>query len=261
MLKLVFISIYDNVIRAAEVQKEEYGVLASKMKSKRESLQKKMDEIHTEPEKLKIPCLAHGDCWTNNMMFQYHDASMSEAPPKDMMLIDWGNTMFRDPLLDLQYLIYTSTTLTLRKHHLDEILLHYHTTFIAATTDLGFTVDKWKFQDLMEDWMRTRLLGCMFGVTLTILTLSKSGKSLNKKKGTIPSNKFRAKIEIGISKILIAPMMKLFLHPSVEKLAISAMMKQFRELFLEVVSSNNESLQSRVFDLLNEAFEDGVFDN
>lgn len=113
----------------------------------------------------------------------------------------------------------------------------------------------------MVDWKKTRLLGCMFGVILSVLTLSTAGKSLNKKKGTISSNKFRVKIEIGISKLFIEPLLKLLFHPSMEKIAIHTMMKQFRKLFLELESSNNESLQTRVFDLLNEAFEEGVFDN
>ncbi|KAK3887622.1 hypothetical protein Pcinc_008326 [Petrolisthes cinctipes] len=201
MMKVFVSSLYDCFIKAAAFKKDEYKMLFSTLESNREALAEKLGDMTTNPKKLKIPCLAHGDYWTNNMMFQYaNDVSTDQMlPPHNMMMIDWGNTMFRDPLLDLQYLIYTSTTLSLRKQHLEEILHHYHSTFTAVTNDLGVRVDNWEFQDFMEDWKKTRYFGCIMGTLLNTVTLSKAGRTYKMLKGSISSNKFKAKIEIRIS--------------------------------------------------------------
>ncbi|KAK4318352.1 hypothetical protein Pmani_010650 [Petrolisthes manimaculis] len=261
MMKLFLSSLTDCFIKAAEFKKEEYKMLFSTLESNKDALTEKLGDMPTNPKKLKIPCLAHGDYWTNNMMFQYdNDVSTDQMfPPHNIMMIDWGNTMFRDPLLDLQYLIYTSTTLSLRKQHLEEILHHYHSTFTTTTNDLGVRVDNWDFQDFMEDWNNTRYFGCIMGALNNILTLSKAGGKYQKQRGSISSNKFKAKIEIKLSKLLIGPMTKLFLHPSMQKVAVDMMLKPFKKIIMELESCD-EKTQSRVFDLFNEAWQQGVFD-
>ncbi|KAK4322364.1 hypothetical protein Pmani_006878 [Petrolisthes manimaculis] len=261
MMKLFLSSLTDCFIKAAEFKKEEYKMLFSTLESNKDALTEKLGDMPTNPKKLKIPCLAHGDYWTNNMMFQYdNDVSTDQMfPPHNIMMIDWGNTMFRDPLLDLQYLIYTSTTLSLRKQHLEEILHHYHSTFTTTTNDLGVRVNNWDFQDFMEDWNNTRYFGCIMGALNNILTLSKAGGKYQKQRGSISSNKFKAKIEIKLSKLLIGPMTKLFLHPSMQKVAVDMMLKPFKKIIMELESCD-EKTQSRVFDLFNEAWQQGVFD-
>lgn len=250
---------YDGVIKAAQQSGNRYEHLVAKMTSNREPVLQAFAESLRNTDSTKVTCLAHGDYWTNNLMFLNSESNGGETQPKDIMLIDWGITMWRNPLLDLQYFIHCSTTGCLRKDHLQEILHHYHSTFTAATTDLGAPVNSWGFEDFMVEWRRTRVFGSLIGIMNTLVTLSESGKNFNKK-DDVQTTGLRAQIDYWMARIMAPLMVYIFSLPKLAFVLRSMIAKSFESMVEELVSWKNNTLQSRVFDLIEEAYEIGLLD-
>lgn len=250
---------YDGVIKAAQQSGNRYEHLVAKMTSNRESVLQAFAESLRNTDSTKVTCLAHGDYWTNNLMFLNSENNGRESQPKDIMLIDWGITMWRNPLLDLQYFIHCSTTVSHRKGHLQEILHHYHSTFTAAMTDLGEPMNYWGFEDFMVEWRRTRIFGSLIGMMNTLVTLSESGKNFNKK-DDVQTTGLRGQIDYWMARIM-APLMVFLLNlPPLAFVMRSMIAKGFESMVEELVSWKNNTLQSRVFDLTEEAYEIGLLD-
>ena len=69
--------------------------------------------------------IAHGDFWSNNILFKYDDNRSISA----MKVIDFQECMLSRPTTDLACLISTSTHPNLRQEHLHQWLEFYHTEF------------------------------------------------------------------------------------------------------------------------------------
>ncbi|XP_050526282.1 uncharacterized protein LOC126897005 [Daktulosphaira vitifoliae] len=68
-----------------------------------------------------LDVLCHGDCWTNNFLFQYTpDGNISDISMIDFQIVRYGS-----PALDLTSLLYCCTTVDLRRKHLTELLQVY----------------------------------------------------------------------------------------------------------------------------------------
>lgn len=65
--------------------------------------------------------IGHGDCWNNNLMF-----SGSEGDPTEIRILDWQQTRFGSPMLDVMYFLFTSTDRQLRDQHMEQLLADYH---------------------------------------------------------------------------------------------------------------------------------------
>ncbi|KAK4313910.1 hypothetical protein Pmani_014772 [Petrolisthes manimaculis] len=254
--------IYDGVIRAAEQKGNQYKHLLAIMASNKEAvLQKFSEALKNTNESSKVTCLAHGDFWTNNLMFRNSENNGKEVQqPQDVMLIDWGITFWRNPLLDLQYFIHCSTTRNLRKDHLGEILHRYHSTFTVTTNDLGSPVDNWQFEDFMAEWRRTQVFGSLIGMMNTLVTMSESGKNFNKS-DDLQTTGVRAHIDYWMARIMAPIMFFMFSLPPFAFVMRRAMEKSFEDMVEELCSWKNDTLQFRVFDLIEEAFENGLLES
>ncbi|XP_058058525.1 uncharacterized protein LOC131209465 [Anopheles bellator] len=67
--------------------------------------------------------IGHGDCWSNNMMFQYGD---DDKTPINIKLIDWQLCRYCSPVLDLVYFIFNCTDEELRAHSYHRLLNVYY---------------------------------------------------------------------------------------------------------------------------------------
>ncbi|XP_055643195.1 uncharacterized protein LOC129779633 [Toxorhynchites rutilus septentrionalis] len=65
--------------------------------------------------------LCHGDTWTNNHMYSYHESDKA----KDVLLIDYQGPYYGSPVLDILYYIITSTELKLKTEQFDELVQFY----------------------------------------------------------------------------------------------------------------------------------------
>ncbi|ROT79095.1 hypothetical protein C7M84_002194 [Penaeus vannamei] len=208
------------------------------------------------PQNQKIKCLCHGDYWNNNFMFR-SDRADGLSDPDAIMLVDWGNTQWYTPVLDLQYLIHTSTQLDFRREHREEILQHYHSVFTAVTTKLGAPVPSWTFNVFKEECQKARIFGVVMGMTVNLITLSKQNQTgpLVQTK-PVNSSSLGWRISCRLGKIM-AP---LFLSKMMQPLTRAFLSKWMEPNFNELTTGKNEILNQRFYDLLVEADADGVFD-
>ncbi|XP_042856576.1 uncharacterized protein LOC122243152 [Penaeus japonicus] len=208
------------------------------------------------PENQQIKCLCHGDYWNNNFMFKSTTAEgLSE--PDAIMLVDWGNPQWYTPILDLQYLIHTSTLLDFRKKHREEVMQHYHSTFTEITTKLGAPAPFWTYEVFKEECQRARIYGTMMGMTVNMITLAKHSET----NPLVPTTAVdSSSVGWKVGRRLGTVMAPFFLSKIMEPFGRSFFLKFLEPLFSELSAGKNEVLNTRFYDLLNEANEDGVFD-
>lgn len=103
--------------------------------------------------------LLHGDCWNNNILFQYKDGDVSVHSIKtnifqnsqyyilqgkelnDVCLVDWQIIRFGSPIVDLVYNIFNSTDKEFRQREYHNLLIHYHKQLAAMIRRLGSDPD------------------------------------------------------------------------------------------------------------------------
>ncbi|XP_055923411.1 uncharacterized protein LOC129953899 [Eupeodes corollae] len=81
-----------------------------------------------------VNVLAHGDFWTNNVMF-------NEGPnhhPNDVILIDFQYSCWGSPAIDLHYFFNTSLVEEMRLHQQDELIQYYYNIFTGILKALRF---------------------------------------------------------------------------------------------------------------------------
>ncbi|XP_046803878.1 uncharacterized protein LOC111676013 [Lucilia cuprina] len=66
--------------------------------------------------------LNHGDCWTNNIMFQYDDNDQLN----ETLFVDFQMSRFGTPAQDLYYLLLSSTNLEVKLKYFDYFIYYYH---------------------------------------------------------------------------------------------------------------------------------------
>ncbi|XP_065354501.1 uncharacterized protein LOC135948974 [Calliphora vicina] len=82
-----------------------------------------------------VNVLAHGDVWTNNVMFKY---CAKTGKPKDVLLIDFQYSFWGSPTLDLHYFFNTSIKEDMRLHNEDELFQLYHQLFTETLRKLNY---------------------------------------------------------------------------------------------------------------------------
>ncbi|CAL4154776.1 unnamed protein product, partial [Meganyctiphanes norvegica] len=103
--------------------------LAQKLETGRSTLPSKFSAMWDDQTRHKFCCLTHGDFWNSNLMYKHGVTQDGEQSIESLKLIDWQITQWNNPVMDLHYMINTSTTRDIRTHHSEEILRHYHNAF------------------------------------------------------------------------------------------------------------------------------------
>jgi len=76
--------------------------------------------IDADPNEFNV--LNHGDCWSNNIMFQY-DAF---GKIKETYFVDFQIPKYGSPAQDLYYLLLSSTSFENKLKHFDTFIKMYH---------------------------------------------------------------------------------------------------------------------------------------
>lgn len=212
--------------------------------------------------KYPVKCLVHGDYWNNNFMFKYTDTPDGQKVVEEVKVIDWGNCSWGTPMFDLQYLVHTSTNRSVRKDHLDEVLRHYHSTFIMLTTQLGSPLPSWGLEELKAEWEATYPFGFLFGCILTLSTLSTTNPANKQPEPSVLDKPLLLPIKVladGIKVGLAKAFLPLFTSPAGKKIIVGFMKKTLKPLSEEFKSGKNEAMNTRFLDLIYEADENGLF--
>lgn len=83
-----------------------------------------IDELFrvAKPESNEFNVLNHGDCWSNNIMFQY-DAF---GKVKETYLVDYQTPKYGTPAQDLFYMLLSSTKYEIKIKEFDHLMKFYH---------------------------------------------------------------------------------------------------------------------------------------
>ncbi|KAG0714974.1 hypothetical protein GWK47_013009 [Chionoecetes opilio] len=208
-----------------------------------------------------VKCLAHGDLWNNNIMLKYSDAPDEQKIIEEVKIIDWGNTSWGPPIFDLQYLVHTSTNRAVRKENLDEVLSHYHSTFMTLTTQLGYPPGKWDLSDFKAEWEKSYPLGFLLGCCLTAGTLSTTNPANKKPEPSILDKPLLLPLKVlvnGMKLGMFKVLMPVFMSSGGKKLFAGLLRKLLQPTLEELKSGKNEAMNTRLLELLYEADENGL---
>ncbi|KAL6262561.1 hypothetical protein P5V15_005353 [Pogonomyrmex californicus] len=127
-----------------------------------------MSELISTQGPLSVFC--HGDCWTNNFLFQDKPSSDTEA----VYLVDFQLTRVGSLALDLANLLYCCTSGVVRRAYMTQLLQHYHSHLMSSLRVLNPEQPPkdpsvmWKL--LKEEMRRCGRFG--LGLALDILPIS-----------------------------------------------------------------------------------------
>ncbi|XP_065371975.1 uncharacterized protein LOC135963898 [Calliphora vicina] len=98
---------------------------------------KMFDELYatSKPNPNEFNVLNHGDCWSNNVMFQY-DAF---GKIKETYLIDFQMSKYGTPAQDLYYFLLSSTNYEIKIKHFDYFIKFYHDNLVEHLKLLNYS--------------------------------------------------------------------------------------------------------------------------
>lgn len=97
--------------------------------------------------------LNHGDLWTANILFKHLDGQ-AKVPVK---LIDFQFSCWSSPVIDLHFLLNTSTCHAVHVNHMYELVKYYHSHLANALQQLHY-VEHIPTQDEFMDEYNARLI-------------------------------------------------------------------------------------------------------
>ncbi|XP_005183467.2 uncharacterized protein LOC101894757 [Musca domestica] len=125
-----------------------------------------MDEIfhQTARDDKAFNVLNHGDCWSNNIMFQYG----AQGELKETYFVDLQLPCFGTPAQDLLYFILSSAQLDLKIKHFDEMIHYYHQNLIEHLKLLGYS----KPLPFLRDIHQMILKGSIWAMITVLITMA-----------------------------------------------------------------------------------------
>nr|XP_045584421.1 uncharacterized protein LOC123746727 isoform X4 [Procambarus clarkii] len=253
MMTSLMTIVLENCIKI--VENKDNKNLTEKIKASKENLLTLYESQMKNQDVQNIICLCHEDFWTNNMMFKHGDRTPDgQRTIEGMMLIDWEAARWHNPVLDLQFMVHSSTTPALRKVHLEELLQQYYSIFTAATNAMGAEIANWNYQHFKKEWRSAGPFGILSGLSLSLLSLSKTSESIADTSAA-PSATM-AIVKSWAAKLLVP----VLLQPQLQFVTRFVMRQTVTPMMLEILNGSNERLTTRLYELLMEANDNGVFD-
>lgn len=114
----------------------EFSVHYEKLCRFREDLVEKWHQVHdVNPEHFNT--LVHNDIWPPNVMLKGANNS-KETPFENIIFIDFQNTFWCSPAIDMHFFLNTSACESLRPHRFDELVEFYHTYLVSFLKQLKY---------------------------------------------------------------------------------------------------------------------------
>lgn len=79
-------------------------------------------------------CLNHGDAWVANILFKYDSC----GEPIDCQFVDFQQSVYTSPAVDLISLIFTSAEITTKLQSFEHYVKFYHGELVKALTMLAY---------------------------------------------------------------------------------------------------------------------------
>lgn len=123
------------------------------------------------------------------------------------------------------------------------------------TNSLGTSALFWTFEAFTEECQKARIYATVMGMLVNLITLAKFSEKKQRHESRVNSSTLSRRISCCLGR-----MSPLLLSKFGEPFICASFKKWTGPLFDGVSRRDNEILNTRIFDLLNEANEDGVFD-
>jgi len=130
----------------------------------------KMHDLTSLPSPVGV--ITHGDCWTNNFLFQYDPVTKK---PLSIKFVDMQMSRVGSRCLDLGYFLYTSPKLPILNDKEEEMLKVYYEAFQAFATKLGYFDPAHTFEQLLAEYDQYRLYGIALGMMLAPIISAQVG--------------------------------------------------------------------------------------
>lgn len=112
-------------------------LIKDKVLSYKDNLWQQVEILFNAPFVASFGVVCHGDCWINNVMFNYTDA----AGIKDIRFIDWQMTRFGSGPSELMYFLFCYNEKSSRDQFQEELLNIYYDVLGRTLEKFGFEVN------------------------------------------------------------------------------------------------------------------------
>ena len=92
----------------------------------------------------KLNVLNHGDMWINNFLFT--------KDKSDVVFVDFQESFFGSPGIDLNHLIYSSADFNVHENHLDDLLKLYANVLAATLKNLNYKKEIPSLKDVQAEF-------------------------------------------------------------------------------------------------------------
>lgn len=111
------------------------------------------------PKKDDFNCLTHGDAWLPNILFRYD----SNGQLNDCQFIDFQQSVYTSPAVDLINLIFTSAKTETKFQYFEFFVKFYHESLVRELKLLNYTEKVPKLKELYMDVLDRGFLGVWQG--------------------------------------------------------------------------------------------------
>ncbi|CAL8134890.1 unnamed protein product [Orchesella dallaii] len=121
--------------------------------------------------------VTHGDCWVNNMLFNYDDNDIENSTlPKSVKFLDFQIAQGSSRLLDIYYFMMTSVKLDVLDGREQDLLMIYYTEFTSFVERLGVnTIEKGlTWENFLKEADHFRFYGVFMGLLLAPMMAANS---------------------------------------------------------------------------------------
>lgn len=126
-----------------------------------------------------LVCIAHGDYWSNNILFKYESDEESadetelrtakNSKPIALKMVDFQISRISHPMSDILYFMYISTLPQLRKERLDIWLELYFGILTDDLKLLRIDLGEYDWSNFLADYKRRSLRWMLYGGMITAL--------------------------------------------------------------------------------------------
>ncbi|XP_055923414.1 uncharacterized protein LOC129953902 [Eupeodes corollae] len=128
-----------------------------------------------KPAPNEFAVLNHGDCWSNNIMFQYDaNAKIKETYFVDFQMCKWGT-----PAQDLYYLITSSAAYDVKVAEFDKLIRIYHENLAANLKILKYSKSIPTLKDIHMIMIKYSLWGFFTAINTMIVILLDPNENAN----------------------------------------------------------------------------------
>ncbi|XP_055856527.1 uncharacterized protein LOC129919608 [Episyrphus balteatus] len=130
---------------------------------------------HEHPAADEFAVLNHGDCWSNNIMFQYNDqGQIQQTYFVDFQMCKWGT-----PAQDLYYLITSSAALDIKVAEFDKMMRIYQKNLADNLKLLNYQKPIPTLKDIHIIMIKYSLWGYFTGINTMIVVLLDPNENAN----------------------------------------------------------------------------------